>query len=586
MKSSWSSKVIAAFLLLISLLTTSLVSSSPQPFVPSILPYSSNMTSSSDYDDEFNTPTLHENWYWQNEDPNRWSLTDSPGNLRIITANGDIFNPCGYTAKNILLQQGPTDAFEIETKLSFNPTARYHQAALLITNDNDLKTYIKVGEFWNPQLGRPHVGIVFVKDGNIAHRIGLSSHISPPVFLKIRKTGSVFTGYYSLDGQQFEEIDTVTTNDIVNPDVGVMAINSCGANPPDIPADFDYFHVSTVTGKITSPTDGITIGPLSLLFSAEASTSSPNGIRQVEFLVYYDGVWHSAGIDADYPYEVVWQTPAQLKSQQLRFGIHVTDNDDNITMFAGGGLKVNFVESIGNPEVTENWVPTRAYLNQRSLQPNGDSKCSAASMAMVLAMNGLISIDYGTMRDKANEIYPNVLNGNGDAYIGAMVAELERQEMTAETKQYSADNGWLILKQQIDLGRPVIVRTKHGAVTAAGHFFVAVGYRETATGHEVITYDPYGRWLGTCCTNNYDRNTKEQDSRKGQWVFYDFDDAFGNSNWLITAQPNTNVDAGIASDGMPASPPDVVSNEPENIGTYLGVDTQVDTRIYLPFVTR
>ena len=181
-----------------------------------------------------------------------------------------------------------------------------------------------------------------------------------------------------------------------------------------IMANFDYSRVNTVSGEITSPSDNITIGPISLIFSAKASTTSPKGIGQVEFYVYYDGTWHSAGIDGNYPYEVAWQIPAQLKSQQLKFGINVVDNDNMYVYFAGGVHKVNFVKILSHSRIVENWIPTRAYINQRSLEPGGDLKCSAACMSMLLAMNGLLSIDYMSMRKKANEMYPRVLNAEGD----------------------------------------------------------------------------------------------------------------------------------------------------------------------------
>jgi hypothetical protein len=344
--------------------------------------------------------------------------------------------------------------------------------------------------------------------------------------------------------------------------------------------------VEAASGHITSPVENSTTGPVTLIFSAEAWSNIGVGVKQVEFYVYYDRLWHAAGIDTSAPYEVIWQTPNKLRSQQLRFGIHMVDNANNTIQFADVVNGVNYRESLGNPDVAENWVPTRAYLNQRSLEPNGDSKCSAASMAMMLAMNSIIDWDYGTMKNKANEMYPRVLNANGDAYIDGMVAELEGQGMEAETSSYSANSAWSIIKQQIDAGRPVIVRTKHGAVTAFGHFFVAVGYREAVGSRQVIAYDPFGRWLGTCCTNNYDFNTRDAGSRKGQWVSYDFDLAFGSSNWLITASPATSRVGLIGTTATPTTRPDVVSNEPESIGTYSGVNIQAIEKVFLPFIAR
>ena len=124
----------------------------------------------------------------------------------------------------------------------------------------------------------------------------------------------------------------------------------------------------------------------------------------------------------------------------------------------------------------------------------------------------------------------------GMSYVDAMVVELGRQGVIASTNEYSVGNGWLALRQEIDTGRPTIIRTAHGAVTSTGHYIVAVGYRETDSDRQIIGYDPFGRWKGTCCVDHYDLNSREQESHIGQWVFYDFDSAFGNSNWLIRAK--------------------------------------------------
>jgi hypothetical protein len=351
----------------------------------------------------------------------------------------------------------------------------------------------------------------------------------------------------------------------------------------------DYIEVVNIdsptgppTGHIVSPQDNDTTGPAMLFFAAEAQDNSGTGIKHVIFNVFYGGNWHSAGIDTMAPYEVVWQTPNNLNSQQLQFAIHITDNVDNQTEFAGGIHRVNFFESRDQSNIAENWVPTRAYLNQRSL-PNGDVKCSVSSMAMVLAMNGLIASDYSTMAAKANGMYPNVLI-NGDAYIWKMRNVLRDEGAIADYHADSLDQGWARIKQEVDAGRPVIVRTVHGTVTAAGHILVAVGYREEGIDRRIIAYDPFGRWLGNCCQNNYNLNSTDSTSHKGRWVFYDFPRIFGNSNYLITVR-NPNIEA-ILSAGIstPSTPPDQISDEPETVGTYEGANIEVGSELFLPLI--
>jgi len=341
--------------------------------------------------------------------------------------------------------------------------------------------------------------------------------------------------------------------------------------------------VETAAGHITSPIANTNIGPTTLSFSTDAWSNSGVGIKHVAFFVFYDAAWHATGIDSSPPYEVIWQTPNTLLSQQLRFRIDIVDNADNIVSSADVVDGVNYFDYLGNPDIKENWIPFRAYLNQRSLEEAGDYKCNVASMAMIMAMNSKISWDYLTMSTKANNMYPRVLGKDGLPYVSLMVKELKNQGMDAQTSTYTDSDAWLRIKQEIDAGRPVIVRTAHGVVTADGHFIVAVGYREVTVTRQLIVYDPYGSWNGTCCIDNYDRNSTDSGSHKGRWVSYDFNLLFGSSNSLITARIPV---GGMKINSTPTTRPDLMSDEPEDIGTYLGIKIPHELWFFLPIIKR
>lgn len=334
------------------------------------------------------------------------------------------------------------------------------------------------------------------------------------------------------------------------------------------------------TGSITSPINNSTTGSGVVNFTANASDNSGgSGVKHVKFWVFYSNQWHLAGTDTTSPYGINWTVPASLPSQQLKFGIHVEDMVGNIAIDPGGIRIVNYVQSNG---VVENWIPQgrRAYLNQRSL-PGGDAKCSAASMAMALAMTQLIGNDYNTMAAKANEMYPRVLQ-NGVAYIWKMTAELRRQGAVAAHHELNSNAAWQLIKTEIDAGRPVIVRTAHGVVTQPGHLFVAVGYREYGASRQVIIYDPFGRWLGS--VGQYDRNTLDPSSAKGRWVFYDFPTIYGANNFLITVRNPNQATNDLILGGTPSTPPDVTSDEDEDIGVYAGVEIGGLAETFLPFI--
>lgn len=343
---------------------------------------------------------------------------------------------------------------------------------------------------------------------------------------------------------------------------------------------------------LTSPTNGATIGPTTLRISATASDLGGSGLNGVEFYVHYDNRLHNLGRDTTIPFEISWATPQSLNSQQIAVVAVAFDNAGNPSNPRSSNARaiLNYVKSSGNPNVEENWVSEskRAYLNQRALDDanaDGDIKCGATSMAMILAMNGVIASDHNTMAAKANEMYPNTLDG-GLAYVYKFVQELNTQGVTSASHLLNQEDGWELIMQEIDSDRPLILRTKNGVMTRYGHIFVIVGYKEEGSNRQIIAYDPFGKWTGSCCQNNYDINTENADSQKGKWVYYNFEDVFSSPEYLITARPTTsNSNHTVHS---PITPPDMTSDEPENIGTYNGIETSIilENNVFLPYISK
>lgn len=376
---------------------------------------------------------------------------------------------------------------------------------------------------------------------------------------------------------------------------GKLYVVGGGTTSLDIYAPGTTIDKTPPNGNITLPIANSTVGLVSLRFTADASDNNGgSGIKQVKFYVFSDGVWHNAGIDASSPYETAWDIPLESSSQQLSFSIDVIDNADNISKNAGGTRIVEFVWSKDNPDpsVKENWVSHRVYLNQRALGKDGDIECNVASMTMVLAMNDIIGTDFNTMAVQANAMYPRVLGSDGQAYVGLMRTELTNQGLKSgntyngmSLDNMSDDAAWEVVKQEIDADRPIIIRTAHGVMTSYGHFFVAIGYQESSLVRQVIAYDPFGKWKGTCCNASYDANTTNAESHKGQWVSYDFNKVFGA--YLITAHIQNNAKL-LHAVSIPSTPPDPFSDEPENPTTYQGIriDGDPNSEIFLPLVQK
>lgn len=208
------------------------------------------------YDDEFNGPALNQRWSWLNEDATRWSLAAHPGHLQIVGADGDMWMSC-TSAKNILLQQAPTTDFEIQTKLTFLPTAGYQQAGLLLFQDVD--NYIKFDALFNPEQNGQSIEFIREQQGAPStpwpwHAVNLQNGI----FLKLSISGGLARGLYSLDGVQWSELGSLSTAFTPHPKMGLYTFNahpqppSCTSPGAPVPADFDYFRVTTPTAPPVS----------------------------------------------------------------------------------------------------------------------------------------------------------------------------------------------------------------------------------------------------------------------------------------------------------------------------------------------
>lgn len=386
-------------------------------------------------------------------------------------------------------------------------------------------------------------------------------------------------GCQIVDDMRFDLTGTLSENNIINGTYYVPDVSQGGT----FYANGHAIDTTPPGGNITSPTADANIGGGPHTISANATDNNDGtGVSYVDFYVKYDGTWHFISTDPTSPYTAQWQTPSSLQSQQLQLAIHVVDKSGNVTYNAGGYVPVNFIESLGEP-IQENWVPQdrRAYLNQRSLSPNGDIKCGAASAAMVMAMNGVIGQDYNSMATKANQIYVpyNPLR--------SLWQSLQNNGLVANYGCVSADSAWGTITAEIDAGRPIIVLSNKITI---GHYFVVVGYREVNETREIIVYDPYGRWTGTY--NQYDRNTTAPESYKGRWVYYDFNAVWGYSSaactggkgYILTAHLPNALEIAEQLNGGGLTAPDLISDEPSNIDFYAGEEIFADSQLFLPAI--
>lgn len=183
--------------------------------------------------DDFNESALNPRWYWQNEDPAYWSLTENPGTLLIRTKTG-------YTPM-YLLQDIPVGNFEIETYLDFTPVENFQGAGLTVYLDNN--NILALIRAYCDQAWCSGNAIYFdhVENGEF---IGSSYGTVVPnlsiIWLKLMREGSDYTAYYSENGTDWTMLGEHTIG--FQPGSIGLDVHNSGSGP-EIPAKFDYFNL-------------------------------------------------------------------------------------------------------------------------------------------------------------------------------------------------------------------------------------------------------------------------------------------------------------------------------------------------------
>jgi YVTN family beta-propeller protein len=189
---------------------------------------------------------LAPDWSWVDEDPSHWNLTEMPGMLRIVTQGESLYR--AGKPRNLLLRDAPATDFEILTKVTFDPQANFQQAAILIYQDDG--NFVLLNRGFCSVGSCPGSGIFLdnVMNGKRDEENSPQKASSlQTTWLRLRKEGIQYIGFYSADGQTWEELGPVD-NPLTPSKVGLMANNS-NADPgvPQIPADFDSFTVQGIT---------------------------------------------------------------------------------------------------------------------------------------------------------------------------------------------------------------------------------------------------------------------------------------------------------------------------------------------------
>lgn len=218
--------------------------------------------------DEFNGSSISSQWKWIRENPSNSSLSQKPGFLAITSEVGDVSEGTN-NAKNILLQSTNND-WVIETKLvASRIPSQPENAGIIVYGDDD--NFVKLmfrAVIKTTRMGRPGDPLppgtvdLIMEENGITKSMGSINLQKPiinnnPLILRLEKKGSLYTAYYSMDGDEFTLLGNanillkdIRSGLIVCDGIVTQYMKSTfwfdsDTTKPDTPFDvlFDYFRI-------------------------------------------------------------------------------------------------------------------------------------------------------------------------------------------------------------------------------------------------------------------------------------------------------------------------------------------------------
>lgn len=225
------------------------------------------------FSDNFEQPNLVGEWSWIREDPAAWSLSERPGWLRFITTSADLLGPGGSAP--LLVHSAPEGDFELRTRLDFSATSDFHLAGLLVYLDDD--HFVALGRAFCGRVPAC-LGEGVYMDNDETFLAGASAVIAVgglpagPIWLRLVREGSTYTGFWSPDGEVWSSVGT-TTASLSPRSVGLMATTGEGGAGP-ASAFFDLFQVLPLSPVSVGPAGVCTESMATLQFVSDGYLAS------------------------------------------------------------------------------------------------------------------------------------------------------------------------------------------------------------------------------------------------------------------------------------------------------------------------
>jgi beta-xylosidase len=197
---------------------------------PAAKPQSADILFRDDFTDE-----LQAGWKWENENKDKWSLTDD-GMLQIIGENDSLIGQ--GRQNNLLWHDLPEGDFNIATHIVADPKENFQQAAIYLYEDP--KNFVTINRgFCGPCGGSGFYMDYKVNGDQGTYRV---SSTKSDIYLRLESKNKIISGYYSTEPDKWIRLGRVG-NFFKFKKVG-LGVSNAGAAGFDLIGQYDWFEIS------------------------------------------------------------------------------------------------------------------------------------------------------------------------------------------------------------------------------------------------------------------------------------------------------------------------------------------------------
>ena len=213
------------------------------PLLPTAAAPGVTQLASSAFRDDFDG-TMDTGWTWLKSAEPGYSLTHTPGLLRLNLSSGSFL---GAThPENLLVRPAPGGDFELSTHLLFSPHNNFELAGLAVVFDDNSLLQLGRGFCYTDGTSAACLGDGLYFD-NIQNGAAVGGNFAAPAFLgldyvlRLQRQGNTYTASYTASDSTSGVLGSHTV-DKAPISIGLIAAQSTVASPY---ADFDYFEMQS-----------------------------------------------------------------------------------------------------------------------------------------------------------------------------------------------------------------------------------------------------------------------------------------------------------------------------------------------------